>query len=609
MYLVYLLTTLIVAIHLYRFSRYKIPLLHLSPHSIVLLIFLGTQIISTLISVDPHTSIFGFYSRLNGGLLSIICYITLALILPLYLDEKLKNYLIYTSLFSGLLVSIYGILQHFGIDARFWVQDVQARVFSTFGQPNWLAAYLCILLPFSTSKFLSSKNSLLTTGYLLLTTIYYLCLLFTKSKSGILATIITLGLYFFLHFFQSKKISLLQITVYSLLITLSLTINNPIKDKLFPKKLIIENSKIENLVITPSADIRKIVWEGALKLWQRFPLFGTGVETYAYSYYWTRPASHNLTSEWDFLYNKAHNEYLNYLATTGTFGIVAYLLVILSSVYLLVRYQQYYLLCSLLSILITNYAGFSVVVISLYFYLLPSLAAAKTIDSPIRRDPTLSSPIFPFLLLAFLFFFISKTISFYLADIAYSQAETAEDHSDYQAGYDYIKSALSLRPNEPNYLMELSSISAKMAATSKNSSLIDESISTSKQAMSISPSNINFWKERAQNFYYLSTIDTQKYLPLAIDSLQKAAILAPTDAKLPYLTGKFYDMAQNPSEAATFYQKAIDLKPNYDHALFDLGVLQYKNKDYQKAKTSFESVLKYAPTNTDAQDYLKKIGN
>ena len=37
---------------------------------------------------------------------------------------------------------------------------------------------------------------------------------------------------------------------------------------------------------------------------------------------------HNLTSEWDFLYNKAHNEYLNYLATTGLFGLGSYLLFI-----------------------------------------------------------------------------------------------------------------------------------------------------------------------------------------------------------------------------------------------------------------------------------------
>jgi O-antigen ligase len=53
------------------------------------------------------------------------------------------------------------------------------------------------------------------------------------------------------------------------------------------------------------------------------------VETFAYSYYNFRPAQHNQLSEWDYLYNKAHNEFLNFLSTTGAFGLATYLLIIL----------------------------------------------------------------------------------------------------------------------------------------------------------------------------------------------------------------------------------------------------------------------------------------
>src|SRR3989344_385089 len=42
-----------------------------------LIIFLGSQVISTLLSIDVRTSIFGYYSRFNGGLLSSISYIFL----------------------------------------------------------------------------------------------------------------------------------------------------------------------------------------------------------------------------------------------------------------------------------------------------------------------------------------------------------------------------------------------------------------------------------------------------------------------------------------------------------------------------------------------------
>ena len=76
-----------------------------------------------------------------------------------------------------------------------------------------------------------------------------------------------------------------------------------------------------NVAITDSAEIRRIVWSGAIEIARNYPLFGTGPETFAYAYYKYRPAEHNLTSEWDFLYNRAHNEFLNVAATSGFLGL------------------------------------------------------------------------------------------------------------------------------------------------------------------------------------------------------------------------------------------------------------------------------------------------
>lgn len=119
--------------------------------------------------------------------------------------------------------------------------------------------------------------------------------------------------------------------------------------------------------ITGSGKIREIVWSGALELGRRYPLFGTGLETFAYSYYGVRPVAHNLTSEWDFLYNKAHNEYLNFLATTGFVGLGMYILMIVAVIYLFVRTIKKHhdsglfgisLLAAYTTILITNFLAF-----------------------------------------------------------------------------------------------------------------------------------------------------------------------------------------------------------------------------------------------------------
>ena len=130
--------------------------------------------------------------------------------------------------------------------------------------------------------------------------------------------------------------------------------------------------------VTDSEAIRKPVWEGAVRVWERYPVFGSGVETFAYSFYKDRPASKNLDSEWDFLYNKAHNEYLNLLATTGTVGILSYLSILGVFSIWIIRKRHEWLVTALFAgwatILVTNFFGFSVVIIGLYFFLIPAWA-------------------------------------------------------------------------------------------------------------------------------------------------------------------------------------------------------------------------------------------
>lgn len=612
MYFVYGLTLIITTIHLINYLQGKVPLLRKSFLDIPLTLFIISQVVSTLFSINPHLSIFGYYSRLNGGLLSLITYSILYWILAIYINENLKQKIIHYSIISASLVSIYAILQHFGVDQHYWQQDVVARVFSTFGQPNWLAAYLCILLPIILHRLLNSKTNVLRITYYVLLTVFYLSLLFTKSRSGILAAIISLGLFGIYYFFKNQNKKLL-ITVYGLLITLSLIINNPIKDQLFPQKLTSDNLKSENLrsdiLITPSEDIRTIVWQGAISIWRQFPIFGTGPETFADAYYWVRPASHNLTSEWNFLYNKAHNEYLNYLATTGTFGFLSYLILILSIIYSLIRNLKFEIrnlaiLSSIASILITNFAGFSIVTISLYFFLLPALVLEPL--PPSQHKPPLFLKLFSVFLIINSSLLIISCLKYYLADISYAQAENYDRQQKYAQALQSINISLNYRPNEPTYLINHGTLLSKIALTTQDPKYIQSAIRSLEEATSISPFNLNLWKEKSQAYYYLSALDSDYYL-LTIDSLTKATKLAPTDAISFYLLAQSYDRIKRYDEAIIFYQKAIELKPNYDHATFALGQVYFDQKKYQLAKPLFEKTLIIAPTNLEAKDYLARI--
>ena len=114
MVLVYILTTLIASAWIIRSIIERKFIFRRTILDIPLLAFLGSQIISTLLSIDLYTSIFGYYSRFNGGLLSTICYLLLYWAFVSNFDKKDTLNLIKIWFASSVLVSVYAVLEHFG---------------------------------------------------------------------------------------------------------------------------------------------------------------------------------------------------------------------------------------------------------------------------------------------------------------------------------------------------------------------------------------------------------------------------------------------------------------------------------------------------------------
>jgi len=444
------------------------------------------------------------------------------------------------------------------------------------------------------TKNFGSKTS--NPGFFPLLIIYYLSLLFTKSKSGLIAVSLPLIL-FLIKKIKSPKIFLP--TLFILLIS-TLVFDNPIKAKIFPQKqIVIEKLNHNQLNITPSQDIRFIVWHGALDLIKKFPIIGTGVETFGISYYWTRPLSHNLTSEWDFLYNKAHNEYLNYAVTTGLIGISTYL--ILLTVSLIKLKNQPFLFLAYLSILITNFAGFSVVVTSLYLFILPALV--ETSDPPTSAQKSkklLLIAIIPVSTLILLNIF-----ALYLADLKYSTSKKLS-LTDLNSSLSAINFSLILRPKEPEYLIQQADILSQIALSKSDQSLANQAVKSLSLAETITPFHLNYLKRSARILLNLSQLNPD-YAQVAINTIKKATVLAPTDAKSFYILGQFYQNDNQTDLAIKAYRTASQLKPNYDLAFFALGQLYYTQKDFSLSLDNFQNVLKLNPQAQEAADYIDKI--
>ncbi|MDP3982627.1 MAG: O-antigen ligase family protein [bacterium] len=617
-------------------------------------LFILVQVISYFVSIDKHVSIWGYYSRQHGGILSTISFILLYYGFICNITKETLAKVLKLAIFSGALVAAYGILQHFGIDKHLWVQDVARRVFSSFGQPNWLAAYmnimlfLCLGMGLNYYKQKEPQNKLNHVIFIyILPAIFLLTILYTKSRSGLLGFIAADAIFWLLIFKQQRIKKIIIIFHIALLLLSFITglYDTPLHRFTLPGIVTkYRSSQIDETIIdrgpgtvlslggTESSQIRKYVWQGALNAANANPFFGTGVETFAWAFYKYRPVEHNLTSEWDFLYNKAHNEYLNFLTTTGYIGLGTYLLLISTFIFytlrLILKSSSHFtqrsllagLLASWISILVTNFFGFSVVVISIFFWLIPAsfLVLIGSHSRYVKHIPRMSIwfkrvlIIFILLLGGLLLTLLAR---FWYADILYSEGQDLVSSGYSLEGRRKLAKALSLRPDEPRYWSELayaegllSQSAYQREESSRAAQLKAEAISFQVVARSISPNNLNLVKDSVRLLYLLSETDP-KLLSLAISEIKEAQLLSPNDPKLLYNLALLYSGDDEQSDLVIpTLKESIELKSNYRDARILLGLFYLQADQSKLAKLQFEYVINNINSNDqEAADYLKQL--
>ncbi len=617
-------------------------------------IFITSQALSTLFSIDSRISLLGYYSRWNGGLLSLLSYAVLywGAVTFLHKVDMKKNIL--ALMFSTAVSSLWGIGEHFGasasclaitgkFDVACWVQEVSLRVYATFGQPNWMAAWISALIPLtwvtlSVNKgknALPSKTGLLSIGA---TILFTLALLYTKSRSGILAlgvsSLIFWGTTILFHFRDksSRWVTPLVVSCAVLALLIAL-VGTPWTPQLFAEKEQLQAEKMTLPALetggTESGDIRKIVWTGAIEVWKKYPLLGSGVETFALSYYQGRPMAHNLTSEWNFLYNKAHNEYLNFLATSGIVGLASYLLVIGTTVFFLVKERisnktidetsqtNLAILSGLVSIYITNFFGFSVVTTNILFFLLPAFVVVLTAEKQNRESTMETIDTWQWVSAGFVFlvgvYLVTRVGNYFLADLSYAQAIAQKADNDYSAALKSINQSVS-RSNEPIFTdfradlyATLAQVSDESKETKLTQTLIQRTLLDLESVKAASPVNVKLLKSRANILSDLVDVD-QKNIPLLIDTLNQLALLAPTDPSVMYQRGLSYAKQGDMDKAIHDVEQAVSMKPNYKIARRLLALLYKEAKQIQKSKEQLLYILtNISPDDKTVQDELNAL--
>src|SRR3989344_427273 len=663
MLFIYLTTVVVLVAWTVRMIWYRKIILKRSLFDIFFILFLLSQLLSTIFSIDRHTSFFGYYGRFNGGLLSVISYIILyyAFVSNISLDKKKAHrmvmLLLKISLFSSFIVMLWGIPGKFGGDLSClvfagdfsntcWTEQFRPaeRMFLTIGQPNWLGAYLAI--HFFIGLYFLLKSNIFSFPFFA-SGVYFILnfssILFTRSRSSLIAVVfasLIFSVYIIINTIRTRR--LLRVKICAIILFLELV---GLAIVYMPFSAKVTTPEAPEIQVTESFDIRKIVWRGAIDLGLRYPLFGSGVETFAYAYNFVKPREHNVTSEWDFIYNKAHNEYLNYFATTGFIGVITYILMIgiicmvfVSKIFnfkflifkkdvnrqLTITNQQL-LICLLLSyvtILITNFFVFSTTTINIYFYLIPAFFVSIAQESEQidrRKDKDKTSRFYdvwyalPLVVGVGGIFFVS---TYFIADMYYAKGISAERTHDYQNAAGYLTTALSYK-NEHVYEDKLSRVLANnvvesfFATNGKNTNDREDVIGRlmtlaqhyNNTSLKKSPMNALYLKTSVLNHAtFFQITGDEKQSAIALEALDKVLYLSPTDPRLPYLKAVIFSLRISQEkdkkkiekyriDMIKFLDQAIVLKKNYRDAYFLKATTLKAMGKLQEAQEIFMYIL------------------
>ena len=323
------------------------------PLVIPTLLFLGAILLATVTSVAPRLSLWGSYRRPEGAY-TLLCYVAL-FFLGLGVLRRLHQIerLVTAILMASLPVSLYAIMQHYGLDPLPWKglgAEVTFRAASTQGNAIFLAAYLIMVIPLTVARFFDSFStftrkatcpSITLVSYALLLSVQILTLLFTQSRGPLLGLMSGMA-YFFLMWTVVRgrwRWTLAVIGMAAGLLLLLILLNIP-DGPLAPLRELPYLERLSQLLNPQAWGVRERIlgWEGVSHLITADPartIIGYGPDTLTvvlYPYY-PREMAPLMGMLGKALLGRAHNRIFDILAGAGVVGLSAYLLLIGSLFY------------------------------------------------------------------------------------------------------------------------------------------------------------------------------------------------------------------------------------------------------------------------------------
>lgn len=633
-----------------------------TPLDLPIVLLVAVYIVTTLTSVNLTSSVFGYFGRFNGGLVSVLCY---ALLYFVYVNNvrtfaHVKRIAGAMSLSSAVLAAL-GVMEYFNLfkDASLsypW-DVIKNRFFTPAGSPNALSFYLMAVLPITLSLLAIAKKSSARSIYFATALFSFAYIALVNITAAWVGVAVSLVVFFYFAreatFSRNRGVFTALLVILLGLSSLALPI---IRDRL-PQDLR-ELPKEINLDWGSS-------WQIAARTIADKPLQGSGPDTFLFDFTRFRDVSLNATPFWNLRFDRANSELLQVLTTMGLLGLSVFLYFI----YRIVRFGMTYLPKEKELETHTLSVGFaagtlSLVTLMVVFGYLSSVTAfalwlslamlvrlwveekqvvvrSTVVSVPVggeggdsRRDILPGFIFIPSVVLAIFFLFLFGRM--YLAEASFQRSLEAARANDGKATYDLQRETLqsgqvglgawTIRLDRDIYHRTFSGtnllLANSLAGQEKPDSnliqtLVQQSISSAQEAKNLNPWDVNNWEQLATVYRNLVNF-AQGSDQYAEQNYAAAINLDPTNARLHDALGTFYTQVKRYDDAIRILNRATLLKPDLAAAHFNLGKalalradVEGTTKDRQRdyltaAKNEFEATQKLVTAGSADETEVKK---
>lgn len=274
-----------------------------TPANSFILLYALIYIITTFTSMDVSSS-------LPIGALTIFLIVYSLVFINSIQSKKQIDIIITIFIIVAVLISLYGCYQYIfkPEGTNTWIdeerfEEISYRVYSTLANPNVLAEYLLLIIPFAGAKLFTAKTWGRRFLALCSLCITCLCMVLTFSRGGWLGLIIAAAL--FLVIYDRRFILLGIVGLIALYFVL-------------PESIIGRFTSIGDLT-DGSTSYRVYIWLGTLAMLKDYWLCGIGPGQNAFNKVYPLYSYNSIIAP------HAHNLFLQITADTGFFGLLTFL--------------------------------------------------------------------------------------------------------------------------------------------------------------------------------------------------------------------------------------------------------------------------------------------